>query len=115
MKQETWWDYFDEDPEEIIGRQVVGLFGEKLTYHQRRINWAYLDWIEEHLNCEINEMFLNVEKYWRPEDGPLEEFVGAIVRQNFIRFEKEGKPRPPWCPPVDPIYFDELEDLEKRF
>lgn len=114
MTEKTWWDYFDEDPNEPIGRQVEGMFGEKITVSINRLDWEYLDWIEKELGGKTKEFIKYVERVRRPNDGERNDIFAAAVRQIYLRFEKQGKPRPPWCAPANPLDFDELENLEKR-
>ena len=114
MSDKTWWDYYSEDPHEQIGRQVPGMFGEPITVCLDRIFWAYLDWIKEHLNIDINRFFADVERRRRPKDGTRDQVFAWAVIVAFAHHEVAGKPRPPWCPPVDPDYIDMLDGLEKR-
>lgn len=114
MKEDNWWDYFDEDPFEPVGRQIEGMFGETITVTINRLDWAYLDWLEKKRGGKIKEFFKYVESVRRPSDGERDEVVAWGVRQVYLRFEQEGKPRPPWCAAANPDDFDELENLEKR-
>ena len=114
MKKETWWDYFDEEPYEKVSRQVEGMFGEKITITLDRLDWAYLDWIEENLNANITKFIQTLERQRLPSDGERDQIFADNVRKNFLTFEKKGRPRPPWCDPAHPDDFDELEHIEIR-
>ena len=114
MNAEPWSDYFDEDPFEVVGRQVQGMFGEKITISINRIDWAYLDWIEKELDGKVDDFIKDVERLRRPHDGERNEVFAGAVRQVYLKFERAGKRRPPWCTPANPEDFDELEGLEDR-
>jgi len=114
MKNECWNDYFDEDPFEVVGRQVEGAFGEVIVVSINRVDWAYLDWVEKELGGKIDDFIKLVERMRRPHDGERNEVFAAAVRQVYLKFERDGRPRPPWCTPAHPDEFDELECLERR-
>lgn len=111
-KTENWWNYFDEDPYEVIGRQYLGLFDETITVRLSRINWAYLDWLKSELKGDIPRFIKDVEKLSRPEHGNRDDAFAGGVRSVFLRYERDGRPRPPWCSPADPNFFVDLEELE---
>ncbi len=114
MSSNIWNDYFDDDPFEIVGRQVEGAFGETITVSINRIDWAYLEWVEKELNGNVKDFIKQVERRRRPHDGERNEAFAGAVRQIYLKFEREGKRRPPWCAAAHPDDFDELEGLEDR-
>lgn len=105
MNDETWHDYFDDDPFERVGRHIKGTLGELRAVSMYRINWAYLDWMEENHGGNVENFFIENELVWRPEFGTLDEFLEGAVRTTFLRSEREGKSRPPWCAAASPAEY----------
>lgn len=109
---EDWWDYFDVDPYEVLGRQMTGLFGEPITIRLDRISWAYLDWLNSELKGDIKRFVRDVERALRPEHGDRDTAYAGAVHNVYLRYERDGKRRPPWCPPANPIFFNDLGDID---
>jgi hypothetical protein len=110
MNQETWWDYFDEDPNEEIGRQVVGLFDEPITIAMPRISWAYLDWMKSELGGDLKGFFQKCETIAIPHDECRNEAHRNAVYYNYIKRESKGLSRPPWCRAATKNEISELLD-----
>lgn len=108
MQEKTWYDYFDEDPSEEIGRFVQGLFGEDVNIIMPRISWAYLDWLETELGGDLKGFFLKCETIDIPQDECRHEAYRNAVYYNYIKRESKKLARPPWCPPADPTEIDEI-------
>ncbi|MEE4212426.1 MAG: hypothetical protein V2I43_24545 [Parvularcula sp.] len=100
MKSETWWDYFDEDPYEKIGRYVPNAFGKKEVVQLTRIAWAYLDWLEKEEGCDIDRFFARNDRLRTEADGCLHACMEGNVEFAFLRREKLGAKRPSWLPPA---------------
>jgi len=108
MQEKTWYDYFDEDPYEQIGRFVKGAFGEDISVIMPRISWAYLDWLEQNEKISLRLFFEDVEKVRTENHGNMHEVYQATIHHNFLKREKEKLPRPEWCEPAEP---EDLLDL----
>ncbi|WP_208349002.1 hypothetical protein [Pseudaestuariivita rosea] len=108
MTEETWWDHFDEDPFEKVGRIVTGPFGEDLTIQMSRINWAYLDWLEADQKGNIAKYLVDAELKRRPEDGCRHRWMEDCVRTTYLWREKNGLPRPGWCGAAHPAEFVDI-------
>ena len=107
MSYETWHKHFDEDPEEEIGRNVKGIFGEPMLVVMPRISWAYVDWLEQQ-GANVEEFFVKNQMTWTPEHGCRNIAFQNIVHKSFLVREKKGKPRPEWC---DPAPAEDLLDI----
>lgn len=105
MTSDLWWDYFDDDPYETLGRHMPDSFGHPVVIELSRISWAYLDWIAEREDCDLRKLFLDNDLLWRPEDGCRKTWTESLVKTAYLRREKRGLPRPPWCPPANPFEF----------
>jgi hypothetical protein len=108
MNFETWWDHFDEDPYEKIGRYVPNVFGHQEIMHLTRIAWAYLDWLRDVEGCDIDRLFIDNDALRLPSDGCPHACMEGIVKTAFLRRELKGFPRPAWLPPAHPA---ELVDI----
>jgi hypothetical protein len=102
MTEKTWWDYFDEDPREEIGRNVEGVFGEPVLVIMPRVFWAYLDWMETELKGDVRSFFIECEAVRSPVHGCITAAYQNAVYQNFLKRERKGLSRPPWCPALAP-------------
>jgi hypothetical protein len=100
MTEKTWFDYFDEDPLEEVGRMVEGVFGEPVLIVIPRSSWAYLDWMETELQGDIKSFFIECEAARTPAHGNSTQAYQNAVYQNFLKCEKKGLPRPEWCNPA---------------
>lgn len=108
MNSKTWWDYFDEDPYEKVGRYVPSVLGTPIVVRMARVSWVYLDWLSEVEQCDIHEFFAENEKAHDPTECDFDEWMEGAVQQGYLRREKKGLPRPDWCPPANPA---ELVDI----
>ena len=108
MTEKTWYDYFDEDPDEEIGRNVEGIFGETILIVMPRVSWAYLDWMETELGGNIKGFIHRCETIYIPEDECRHEAYKMAVYYNYIKRESKKLSRPPWCPAADP---DDIAEL----
>lgn len=105
----TWWDYFREDPYEQIGRVVEDSFGAKRVVIMDRMTWCYVDWLRDNEGADVPKFFKDNDIVYRPSEGDYSKAMAGCVKTAFLRREKRGKPRPPWCPPADLI---ELIDVD---
>lgn len=105
----TWWDYFDEDPYEQIGRVVEDAFGAKRIVLLDRMMWLYLDWLRDVEGLQVKKFFKDNDLIYRSADGCYNAFIRSCVKSEYLCREKRGKPRPPWCPPANPV---ELIDVD---
>lgn len=96
----TWFDYFDTDPLERIGRYVEDSLGTQRIVELHRLDWAYMDWLAEVEGCDTALFFKENDAVYRPEDGDYNEFIIGCVKAGFLWREKRGLPRPEWCPPA---------------
>lgn len=108
MKSETWWDHFNEDPYEKIGRYVAGAFGRPIIVYLSRISWAYLDWLEEEEACDVQQFFIDNDAIRLESDGCLHAWMEGAVKTGYLRRERKGLPRPSWCPPANPAEFVDI-------
>lgn len=108
MKAATWWDHYNEDPYEIIGRHVIGAFGCPIIVNLSRISWAYLDWLDETEGSDDDFFFIENDRIRRESDGSIHDWMEGAVRTLYLRRERSGSPRPPWCPPVNPAEFVDI-------
>jgi len=108
MRYETWWDYFDEDPYEKVGRSVPGAFGQPMTVQLTRIAWAYLDWLKEQPECDVDQFFITNDRLRTETDGCLHACMEGNVQYAFLRREKLGAARPPWLPPASPSEYVDI-------
>ena len=108
MKSETWWDYFDEDPYEKIGRFVTGAFGQPMIVSLSRISWAYLDWLDQTEGSDDDRFFIENDRIRLESDGSIDDWMEGAVRTLYLRRERSGSPRPPWCPPGNPAEFVDI-------
>lgn len=108
MIQKTWWDYFDEDPYEKTGRYVTGLFGHPVIVSLARISWAYLDWYVEQYGGDVGKFFrINIEGH-DPRECNVDEWMEGAVRLTYLGEEREGRPRPEWCPAANPAEYMDI-------
>lgn len=108
MNSEPWWDYFDEDPYEKIGRMVPGQFGQPTVIRLARISWAYLDWYVETYGGDMGKFFqVNIEIY-DPREGCIDAWMEGAVSKTYLGQERAGRPRPPWCPAAFPAQFMDI-------
>ncbi|MEE4208685.1 MAG: hypothetical protein V2I43_05415 [Parvularcula sp.] len=110
MGYATWWDYFDEDPYERVGRYVPGTFGEPVIAAIPRISWAYLDWVVETFGYELDEWWREVHADWRPSDGTQDDWREWMVRHEYLHRARHGLAHPPWCPDPHPIEYMDITD-----
>ncbi|WP_424973314.1 hypothetical protein [Dinoroseobacter sp. S76] len=108
MIEETWWDYFDEDPYEEIGRQVSDCFGSPITVVLERISWAYVDWYGAYYDFDTNDFFRENHRGYRPSEGCLNAWFQKGIVKTFLDRERAGEPRPPWCPPAPEPYLVDM-------
>ena len=105
----TWWNYFRGDPYEQIGRVVEDSFGATRIVTMDRMMWSYIDWLRDTEGLNVGKFFKDNDLTYRPAEGDYNEVMKSCVKTEFLRREKRGKPRPPWCPPANPI---ELVDVD---
>lgn len=108
MNSKSWWDYFDEDPYEKIGRHVQSVMGVPIVVKLARISWAYLDWLEQTEQRNIQNFFRENEEIHDPNECDFDEWMEGAVHQGYLERERDGCPRPDWCPPANPA---ELVDI----
>ena len=109
MASGNWHDYFDEDPEEEIGRYVKGFSEEDLLVVLPRISWAYADWMEKELKADMVGLFMTVDTLRTPDHGTRTNAFQNVIYKNYLECEKAGLPRPPWCAPATQEDFDQFE------
>jgi len=102
MNSKGWWNTFDNDPYEKVGRFVHGAMGAEILVRLARISWAYLDWLDEVEKCDGREFFCDNEKIHNPSECDFDDWMEGAVHQLYLEREKEGSPRPEWCPPANP-------------
>jgi len=102
-------NYFEEDPEEKVGRYITGIFDEEVLVVMPRISWAYLDWLEQELNADVKAFFQQCEAVPLSEEERHEVYQNTVYK-NFLQCEKAGLPRPAWCNPASQADFDDFED-----
>ncbi len=102
MNYETWYQHFDEDPDEEIGRYVKGIFNKDVLVILPRVSWAYIDWMESELKGNVKEFFEGVDQVRTPEHGTIHQAYQNAIYFNFIQREKSGLSRPPWCGKATP-------------
>ncbi|WP_417261456.1 hypothetical protein [Celeribacter sp.] len=106
MQEKTWYDYFDEDPDEEIGRNIEGVFGEPSLVVLPRIYWAYVDWLNNETGGGIRDFFLKLESVPIPIEACRNEAYKNTIYYNYLKREKKNLSRPPWCPAAAPEDFD---------
>ena len=107
MFVKSWWEYFDDDPYEKIGRFAPCAFGHPVVVELPRIAWAYLDWIDEMQGSDDGEFFIANDRIRDPSKETIHEAMESAVGTLYLRRERAGSPRPEWCPPADPAdYID---------
>lgn len=105
----NWWTYFDEDPYERIGRYVTDGFGQRVIVHMPRVSWAYLDWLEENTEgTDIPQFFIDNDIIRLENDGSIHDWMEGAVRTAYLRRERNGLPRPDWCPAANPWDFVDI-------
>lgn len=102
MNSKSWWDYFDENPYEKVGRHVPSVMGVPIIVRMARVSWVYLDWLAKVEKCNIEALFSDNEKIHDPNECNFDEWMEGTVQQVYLEREKEGLPRPDWCPPANP-------------
>lgn len=113
MIQKTWWDFYDEDPDERIGRFYKDDFGQDIVIHMPRISWTYVDWLRDVEGCDPEAFFIENAAARLPEDGCIHEFMEGAVRKSFLMRERSRLPRPEWLVPAEPYELYELVDIEE--
>lgn len=108
MNYKTWWDFYDEDPYEKIGRYTPDAFGHHVIIELTRIAWEYLDWLRDVEKCNIDEFFSENDALRELNDGCPHACMEGLVKTAFLRRERKGLPRPEWIPPAHP---QELIDI----
>lgn len=108
MNSKTWWDYFDEDPYEKIGRYAPDTFGHSVVVRLARISWAYLDWYSETYGSDMDKFFQRNHKLYNPNECDLDEWMEGAVSKTYLWEEKHGRPRPEWCPPATPAQYMDI-------
>ena len=104
----TWWDFYDEDPYEKVGRYVFDAFGHPLIVSMQRISWAYLDWLESRGEADIEQFFFDNEMAHRPSDLSFDDWMEGAVKKAFLLRERNGATRPEWVPPAHPIEYADI-------
>lgn len=102
MSYEIWWDYFNEDPFEKIGRMVPDAFGNPIVVRLARISWEYLDWLDQTYDRDRDWFFSENHRLHDPREQDLDSWMEGAVNKTFLLHEKKGNPRPAWCPPAPP-------------
>lgn len=102
MNFETWWDKYDEDPFERIGRTLIGAMGQQISVHMPRMSWAYVDWLAEIEGCDMVGFFIDNDEVYLPEDGCFHEWMEGAVQTCFLRRERKRLPKPDWLRPAQP-------------
>jgi len=110
MSYETWWDFFDEDPYEKIGRYVPDAFGNPTIVRLARISWAYLDWLDENYDRDGDWFFRENHKIHDPRECDFDEWMEGAVSGTYLSREKKGYPRPAWCPAATPAQYADIDD-----
>lgn len=101
--------HFNEDPYERVGRYVEDGFGRQVIVHMPRVSWAYLDWIADNVEgADIRQFFIDNDLSRLPADGSIHDWMEGAVRKTYLLRERDGRPRPEWCPPAHPFEFLEL-------
>lgn len=108
MISKTWWDYFQDDPFERVGRLVEDAFQQPIVIHMPRISWAYLDWLADVERCDIQQFIVDNDLARLPEDGSLHDWIEGAVKKGFLSREKKGLPRPAWLPPALPAEYVDI-------
>lgn len=102
MIQKTWWDFYTEDPYEILGRYVPNAFGQQVIVEMPRISWTYLDWLDETEGTDDGQFFIDNDQVHLESDEPFSAWMEGAVKTLFLRRERSGSPRPPWLAPAYP-------------
>ncbi len=105
MIQKTWWDFYDEDPYEKIGRYTPTALGHDVIIELTRIAWTYLDWLREVEQCDIDGFFEDNDRARLESDGCPHTCMEGVVGTAFLRREKKGLPRPEWLAPAHPSQY----------
>lgn len=108
MRSKTWWDYFEDDPFEPIGRMVIGAFGQRIVIRMPRISWAYLDWLAEIEGSDIAQFFIDNDYARTAQDGSIDDWMEGAVRTGFLRREQKGYARPAWLQPAHPAEYMDI-------
>ena len=80
----TWWDYFDEDPYEQIGRVVEDSFGAKRVVLLDRMMWLYLDWLRDVEGGNIEKFFKDNDLTYRPVEGCYNAVMRSCVKSEYL-------------------------------
>ena len=110
MSYDTWWEHFDTDPHEKVGRSVPGDFGHPVTIQLARISWAYLDWYAETYGGDPGAFFRHNIELYDPREGDIHEWMEGAVSKTYLWEEKHGRPRPSWCPAATPAQYMDIDD-----
>lgn len=102
MSYKTWWDFYDEDPYEKIGRYVPDAFGQPMIVQLTRIAWEYVDWLRDVEKCDMDQFFRENDGLRLPSDGCVHACFEGTVKFAFLTREREGYPRPEWLQPAHP-------------
>lgn len=108
MFVKSWWDYFDTNPYEKIGRFVPSAFGHPIIVELSRISWAYLDWIVDRQGGDYGEFFRANDRVRLPDKETIHEKMEGAVRALYLQREEAGSPRPEWCPPANSVDFTDI-------
>jgi len=110
MSYETWWDYFDEDPYEKIGRYVPDAFGNPIIVCLARISWEYLNWYVATYGGDMGRFFRYNLELHDPREKDVDAWMEGAVSVTYLWEEKHGRPRPPWCPAAAPAQYADIDD-----
>ena len=108
MNSEPWWDYFNEDPYEKIGRYVPDQFGHNTIIHLTRIGWEYVDWLARVEGCDMDQFFVDNDTVRLASDGCKHSWMQGAVFTCFLRRERKGLPRPAWLLPALPCEYMDI-------
>ena len=105
----TWWNEYDDDPFEHIGRVIIGAMGQEMHVVMPRMSWAYVDWLVETEGRNMVQFFKDNDAVYNPAiDGCYNYWMEGAVRTAFLRRERRGLPRPHWLRAAHP---DEYVDI----
>lgn len=106
---DPWWKHFDKDPHEKIERLVPGADGTPVPVSLARISWAYLDWVDVEYETDSQDFFTNGHRNYNRETHSFDEWMEGSIRNLFLRMEKRGEPRPPFCPAAQSWHYWHLD------
>lgn len=108
MSEESWWEHYTDDPFLKVGNYVPDSFGNPVIVTLDLITWAYIDWYSETHGSDPSLYFQKLHVLC-PEDLSFSDWIEDSVRNTYLREEREGRQRPPWCSEARP---DEYQDVE---